>query len=225
MFLLKYIATQYRLKKKMVFNLLFPKQTQYTKFIILCSPRTGSTLLHTYLNFHPNIWSYGEILRRFNDRKNLKQLNLGQLVFKPHGVTIRAVGLKIFYDYFQSPDFQSYCDDIVKDTSIKVIHLVRKDKRAQLKSFKKAQLSNKWSGVKEDKSRWPINLSEGEFKVFETKLLDIEKQMVSVFEEHRMINLSYEELVNDKQDALNSILNFLGVKQYSLVTLLEKQGD
>src|SRR5688572_9500988 len=99
-----HLRTYLIIKKKELLNYVRSKGHHYTSFVILCEPRTGSTLLHTFLNFHPNIRSYGEILRELVEKNNNLNLNvLNANIFKPHAKHLQAVGLKLFYFYFDHP--------------------------------------------------------------------------------------------------------------------------
>ena len=81
------------IKRKAILSAIDPRQTSnYTPFIILCQPWSGSTLLHTYLNSNPEIKSYGEILQEAIKKNThaLHEANIRDLVFDPHSPTIKG---------------------------------------------------------------------------------------------------------------------------------------
>lgn len=66
----------------------------YKKFIIITRSRTGSNLLISLLNNHPEIEAHGEIFRRLNG-KTPKEIMANYFSQKPN--RIKYVGFKIFY--------------------------------------------------------------------------------------------------------------------------------
>lgn len=202
----------------------WPSQSvPYSFFILLCQPRTGSTLLHTYLNSHSAIYSYGEVLRRKN-LKN-KNVNLYRDVFKNHPPSIKAVGLKIFYSYSEDPAFQDYFNEIVKDTSIKVIHLTRENTLEEFISLKKAELTNQWSSEdqKNNSKDRKIVLKNNEFKEYLRKTSQLKKSISELFSKHNCLNISYEILTQRQEITLAEIQSFLNVPRKNLFTILKKQ--
>lgn len=122
------------------------KSTDYTKFIILCTPRTGSNWLHTLLNSHWQIFSYGEAIRRAIESETpLNQLSLETLIYTPHQTRIKAVGFKLFYEYWNDPAYKPFMQEAIKDKGIKIIHLTRNNILAQYTSLQKAEKSEIWS--------------------------------------------------------------------------------
>ena len=66
----------------------------FKRFIVLSRSRTGSNMLISYLNSHPNIVAKGEALKRMNRKSAsdiLKEIYSNQPFWK------KAVGFKIFY--------------------------------------------------------------------------------------------------------------------------------
>ena len=137
---LLHLHTWLIIKRKQLLNFFPGKGRHFTKFVIVCAPRSGSTWLHTLLNSHAQIFSYGEILRETCEVNPQKQLpSLEELVFYPHHASIQAVGLKVFYEYKTNEPFRRSFQDIAADPSVCIIHLIREDKAAQFKSLKQAE--------------------------------------------------------------------------------------
>lgn len=92
-FWFKYFRTWLIIKKKQLLNLFPQSKNNYIRFAIICAPRSGSNWLHTLLNSHHNIISYGEILRKTHVNNPTQKLpTLNELVFYPHHPSIKAVG-------------------------------------------------------------------------------------------------------------------------------------
>ncbi|MGR9098971.1 MAG: sulfotransferase [Gammaproteobacteria bacterium] len=80
----------------------------YHKYLVLGNGRTGTTLLHTLLNSHPQIVSHGEVLHLLVRHKNKLYGDLQALIHHPIGYfneniygdfpdRIKAVGFKLIY--------------------------------------------------------------------------------------------------------------------------------
>ncbi|WP_040496992.1 Stf0 family sulfotransferase [Fulvivirga imtechensis] len=220
----KYFSTWWIIKRKQLFNLLLPKGNYYTRFVIVCTGRSGSTLLHTYLNSHPQIWSYGEILRK-RLVKEKPIISLERMVFKPHTKAIRAIGLKMFYDYREQEAYQRAFEEVVNDRDIKVIHLTREDKRQQLISLKRAEETGIWSSTSKLQTKVEVDFSAEELVAYEKKINSSATEIRSLFASHQMLEVTYEALTTDAQEVLSRVQQFLGVKPKRLFTLLIKQGD
>lgn len=163
----KYIKTWFIIKRKRLLRISGgSKNDEYTKFVILCAPRSGSTLLHTYLNSHHQILSHGEIIRR-KVKRGEELHSIYEYVFIPQAKKIKAVGLKIFYDYEGLEVFKEAYQEMLADQSIKIVHLIRLDKRKQLTSLRKAKKSGVWSTVLKNEEEFDVEITEREFKEFE----------------------------------------------------------
>jgi LPS sulfotransferase NodH len=217
-----YLKTWFLLKRKYFLNKISPNHIGYTKFAIVCSPRTGSTLLHTYLNSHTSIISYGEILRRNIEQEML--IDLQKKVFKPVGENIRAIGLKVFIGYKYLRDYQSYYEEIVGDESIKIIFLSRENIDKQYKSLKRAEITGYWSAEKNRNKTVEIPVDTEVLKEFKLDLMEQSKVALNDFKNHELMELTYEQLTKSKEKTLHQIQEFLQVKPQALWTVLRRQS-
>ena len=216
----RYFSTWLKLKVKGMKSGLTKQHGNYSKFIILCSPRTGSTLLHTYLNSHPNINSLGEILRK--QKENNRFLNTSP--FKLTGANIEAVGLKYFYSYQKEKSYSIISNELIIDKSIKVIHLIRKDVKAQFKSLKIAETTGQWNSHKKNILAEKIEVEVVALDQFKLELESQQKVVVDKFSEHSMLTVTYEDLTEDSEKVLGNVQRFLDVKVRLLSSLLVKQS-
>ncbi|MDH5475290.1 MAG: sulfotransferase [Cyclobacteriaceae bacterium] len=223
---IKYIFTFLIIKKKQFDKLFFSlKKNEYTKFVILCAPRSGSNWLHTLLNSHAQIFSYGEILRRrFEKAPTQVILPLDQLVFSPHQKQVKAVGLKLFYHYLNENNYRQSFQEIVNDTSIKIIHLTRKKTLEQYLSLIKAQESKKWSQSQSSTKFASIHINPNEFYEYKHNQSINEQAVLKVFEKHKIFTLTYEDLYSKPEGLLEELQLFLKVKPTKLFSLLTKQA-
>ncbi|MTI22357.1 hypothetical protein E1176_15095 [Fulvivirga sp. RKSG066] len=200
------------------------RSEEFTKFAIVCAPRSGSTMLHTYLNSHSAILSHGEIIRRKVEAEE-ELLSIDEFAFSPQSKKIKAVGLKLFYEYMYKDKFKVAFDEVVEDKTIKIIHLTRDDKKKQLTSLRRAEKSGAWSSVlKSTEEPIKIILSEEDLSSYEKE----QKEMIDIihekFKEHTVLQMTYENLVSDPKAELDKIQQFINVEPQQLFTLLQKQG-
>src|ERR1041385_6689868 len=210
---LLHLRTYFIIKRKAILNAVDPLQTtNYTPFIILCQPRSGSTLLHTYLNSNPQIKSYGEVLREAIEKKPqaLDGSNIHDLIFGSHSSTLKAVGLKVFYEYSDDTKYKEVFQQVADQKNIHVIHLVRKDELKLFTSLKIAEETNVWSISKAsaaNKHR-KIKIEPNEYEGFLRAYRSHRQLMTRLFEKHPCLMVEYESLVNDPQTTLDSIQCF-----------------
>lgn len=224
-FSLPYLRTWLIIKRKQFLNQFPAEKNSFTKFVILCAPRSGSTWLHTLLNSHPQIVSYGEILREtMEENPNQPPASVNKLVFHPHHASIRAVGLKVFYEYDKEDSFKKSFQEIVNDPSIHIIHLIRKDKAAQFKSLKLAQATQVWSSGKPVKHVQPIKVDSTELETYKNNLHYQEQEITALLQHHPLITIRYEDLLNTFELTSAGIQRFLKVKPRSLFSLLRPQS-
>lgn len=219
-----YLRTWLIIKRKQLLNFFPAKEKSFTKFVIVCAPRSGSTWLHTLLNSHTNIISYGEILReKFEVKPNQQLPPLEELLFHPHHASIRAVGLKLFYEYETRAPFKKTFHEIVNDPSIFIIHLIRDDKPAQFKSLKRAEASQQWSSGRSTNHSIPIPINPVEMEGYQKKLLAEEKHIHALLQNHPILIVKYEDLLSHQEKTLDDVQKFLKVKPKRLFSLLKKQ--
>ncbi|HEY8935215.1 MAG TPA: Stf0 family sulfotransferase [Cyclobacteriaceae bacterium] len=217
-------------RKQWVEALSRTKNYSYTPFVILCAPRSGSTLLHTCLNFHPHIKSYGEILREHFESNNIDKNVTGlvkRLAFKPHSVNCKAVGLKVFYEYYNQSHYAACFQEVVDRKDVKIIHLIRKDILKLYVSLKIAERTNVWSTGKtstHERGVDQITIDTADYLQFRNEYWQHQQLFTNMFQDHAMLEISYEALAEHPDDVLKHVQQFLGVKPQQLKTLLKKQS-
>jgi len=201
--------------KKLLLFLPFQNDS-YTKFVILCTARTGSTWLHTLLNSHPKIISLGEVV----DHRTPKSQHPNSY-FDKKPIFIQASGFKIFYG-LENQEYTQLQEQLRSDQSIKIIHLTREDKKAQFESFRRAKQLKEWTkgmGIE----RVDENLEEDSFGGFLKKAASASNLVEKELQNHQILSVSYESLLNETDQTLFEIQEFLHVKPRKLFSILERQ--
>jgi LPS sulfotransferase NodH len=192
----------------------------YQPFIIMCDPRSGSTLLHTYLNSNIQIHSYGELGSDYYFAERI-----GKKIFVPHAFFLQAVGLKWFYEVAVKKDVIEFKKISFQIKNLKIINLERKNKLEAFVSLKIAERHQVWSSTSPEssfKKRITIDLNEfdNHLNEMKTNKMECSKYLAN----HEVLTISYEELVAAPEDTLAKVQSFLGVKSRRLFTLLKKQN-
>lgn len=218
-FSLKYLNTLLKAKTKQVLNILpFLKSNSYTIFLIAGHPRTGTSLLHTYLNSHWNILSLNEPLSADSNVRFKKQSKL-----------IKLVGFKYFYEYTEDVLKKNTLIELLKRANIKIIKIERKNYLRTYVSRCIAEKTNEWSSteVKQDPIEYKkVILTKenclqafAEYQKYEQETDAIIKQFtVPVFE------TDYDSLVAEPEKTMYAVQNFLGVSQQAPHSLLVRQN-
>ena len=239
--------------EKMTFNLkhlflnwgLFGGQSDYCRFIILGEARSGSNFLRGMLNSHPDIVTFGEIFRFYENigweipdfekyRQtrgliSLMQRNpvrfLEKRVFEKFPPSIEAVGFKLFY-YHAQEDSRNVIWNYLKDRKdIHIIHLKRKNSLRVLLSRKKAHMTNRWTDVNGlEKEALSIVLSHEECLEQFTWVRDMWTEYDHLFRKHAKMDLVYEDLTSDRDRETQRVLGFLGAAPKCLFPSTYKQA-
>jgi len=217
----QYLRVFLTIKIKQALNALpFYKHTNYSIFLILSHPRTGSSLLHTYLNSHTQVLSLNEPLAQTTDKS---------LLLKKYSKKIKAVGLKYFYEYMNDPINKQLFIDLLNEPNIHIIKVHRKNALRVYMSLRIAQKTQEWSrtvSIKQSINNKKISLSPNEcieaFKQFEK--WELETQLILNEYTIPVFEMDYEALVEQPNEMLFHIQKFLDVSKQQLFSLLKRQN-
>jgi len=200
----------------------------YNKYVIIARSRTGSNLLNSYLNQSTQVIAKSEVFGRV---KNKSEQKLWNNTFKKYAPHIKWVGFKIFYKHPVDSDSKFVWSKISRDKNIKIIHLTRNNKvRAELSKL-----------IAFKTKKWAANTSKSDFKIPSLKekkiSVDVElflKEIQSVvenedyirnkFSNHKIIEITYEQLSNKPEDTLKKIAENFNIKKFKIETPLVKQN-
>jgi LPS sulfotransferase NodH len=190
--------------------------------VVIARSRTGSNLLITLLNSHKNIIAKGAMFSRLNGRSTKDILDSAFPVKSLES----CVGFKLFYYHPNDSDDKSIWDVLMKDKSIKIIHLTRANLLRVHISRLIANKTDKWTTDSKDNNtknkKVVVNIKEmiDDIEVTKHHMDQVER----MFPEHEIFELTYEDLI-DKQDAvLKQIQLFLGVKVQTLNSYMKRQN-
>jgi LPS sulfotransferase NodH len=217
----QYLRVFLTIKIKQALNALpFYKHTNYSIFLILSHPRTGSSLLHTYLNSHTQLLSLNEPLSQTADKS---------LLVKRYSKRIKAVGLKYFYEYMDDPIKKKLFIDLLHEPNIHIIKIHRKNILRVYMSLRIAQKTQEWSrtvSIKQSINSKKISLSKQECIEAFNQFEKWEQETQSILQNLTvpMFEIDYEILVEQPNETLFYIQKFLGVSKQKPFSLLQRQN-
>lgn len=218
---LAYIKILFKARVKKLLNVLpYFKHKNYTYFLIIGHPRTGTSLLHTYLNSHFSILSLNEALA---NNKN------GKPFFQAYSKVIKVVGFKYFYEYIQDSEKRNTLIQLVSDSKIKVLKIQRKNYLRTYLSLRIAENTKEWSST----GTTVFTLKNKQLKLTREECINafanyasIEKETDLILKQHKVPvhEIAYEALDSNPVDVMNGIQRFLGVNPQAVFSLLTKQN-
>jgi LPS sulfotransferase NodH len=183
---------------------------KHKRLVIVTRSRSGSNMLCSYLESHPDCFMWREVFRR------PQYFNPSLTKFLVHGKYLRKfklVGYKVFY-YHTVPEY--YWNEIISDDDIRIIHLVRKNHLRTFISQREATKSTQWETFKDNHkqpSREKLNVDVEDLISFlkknETMISNMNTRLAS---RKNVLQLSYEELIDGMgreqvKDFLADVLN------------------
>jgi LPS sulfotransferase NodH len=224
---------------------------RYSKFIILGSPRVGSTWLLSALNSHSNAMVYGEI---FDNKYFLADLRyplaysllphetdeyfenlkiddptglLDSYIYRKYHEEVKSVGFKLFYD---QPDNEKGRRKIVEyinlDKSIRIIHIQRRNLLNIAASIEMAFKTKKWvkTQASEETKIKPFVLNYEKCLEFFEEREEQQSRYNKLFYYNDIFHLYYEDLVASPGKYFREMQHFLGLEPRQLKGLLHKQN-
>lgn len=222
----------------------------YIKFIILGSPRVGSTWILSALTSHPHVIGYGEIFDNVNFLENLndplpyalypdetmayfEKLKeedpaglLDNYIYRKYHEAIKCVGFKFFYDQPEhEPCRSKVLNYLTFHNDISIIHIKRKNLLESIVSLEIALTTNNWVKTPNnpDSEVQPFVLGYNRcLQLFEERERQ-QQRFDTLFKHFNTYQLYYEDLLNSPLTHFMAIQSFLGLEPRELYTVLKKQ--
>jgi LPS sulfotransferase NodH len=216
-----YFQVVLKARIKGLLNILpFYKHKKYTPFLILGHPRTGTSLLHTYLNSHSAILSLNEALAYTND---------GKLLFHNYSKAIKVVGFKYFYEYILDAEKRNTLIQLVSDFKIKVLKIDRKNYLRTYISLKIAEKTKEWSSTGSTTfalKNKQLKLTKEECLTAFANYAAMEKETEVILKHYNIpvYTIEYEALDTNPIAVMNGVQEYLGVVPQTVFSLLTKQN-
>lgn len=208
-------------KIKAFFDALpFLKNKRYSPFLIVGHARTGTSLLHTYLNSHLNILSINEPLSDKNNHQNL---------FSPKSILIKVFGFKYFYEYIFDVEKRALLNTFLRDNNIKIIKIHRKNMLRTLVSLKIAERTKEWSSIGDSKIQTEnkqLTLTKEECLLAFENYKNAAYLTDEVIKQYNSpcIEIDYDTLVEFPVETMAKVQQFLDVSESKPMSLLARQN-
>jgi LPS sulfotransferase NodH len=215
----------------------------YTRFIILGMPRTGSNFLASSLRSHKNIVTYGELFSEQSrmrrdilwDSKGYQTSQralvlrdedpigfLEDMVYKNMPVAVQAVGFKLFYH--QADENWECVWSYLQSQKLKVLHLKRKNYLKVFLSLTVAMRTKQFvSSSKKVIRQQPVELDYGDCLRWFERSKAWEEKYDAFFKDSLM--LYYDDLVNDYDRQMHEVQKYLNVNACEVSSVLKKQAQ
>ena len=216
----------------------------YQPFIILGTARTGSTMLWSYLNSHPDILClrgvygstnkinfgkfYDELPEEYHSSELIKLRNerpiefLENYVWKYYAKPFKAVGFKYFYDHDRHLSNKVELISYFKaNSAIRFLHLKRDNLLATLFSYKRALAQQQWTKAN---TEFRTSITVQECNEYFHQILESQNQFDELFSD-RTLQVSYDNLLKATERTLQEVLDFIEVKAISLTTETNKNRE
>ena len=209
----------------------------YQRFLVLASPRSGSSWLVDLLRDYAALCVYGEIfnpnrifahptLQSSTSNKILAARDLfparfaRTYIFRGYKRETKAVGFKIFYNDLERFGMDRLWSYLMSERRLKVIHLQRRNLLRALISEKIAQATGNWRG---GQSKTIIMLTQNECEAYFEKIMAYRKKYADRLKGHDALEVHYEDLTEAVADEMARALEFLGVDPIDLHSTVRKQ--
>lgn len=198
--------------------------TDYQPFIVLARSRTGSNLLNSYLNSHPNVAADGEIFGWLSGRTPQGILNSAYGKQPRH---ISAKGFKIFY-YHPEDGGNEIWHKLLAMPNLCVIHLKRRNILRTLVSRKIAGMQGVWQDTGKNNQKrganGPVSFTAEELSDGFQRTRAWEQAGDEMFADHPLLSLDYEDLVSDPGTTFRQVTDFLSLDPMTQETQNRRQN-
>jgi len=207
-------------------------RSDYRRFIVLGTARSGSTLLTGHLNTHSQALAFGELFRspdaigwdmapfltcqgprllalyRSDPRAFLRRY-----VFRRWPRNYAAVGFKLFYYHARSGPHAILWDRLAADEDLLILHIKRRNLLEQFYSLQLAHMTEVWSITRPQRERPPaIRLEVEACRKHFAWVRDSQQACERFFGGHKVKEVHFEDLVENPGREMAAIQAFLGLR-------------
>lgn len=228
---------------KMLNHHLIQGHHNYQKFVVLARPRTGSNLLVSLLQSHPNLRLFYELFNKslsnktfwdfinydIDDVYQYKEEEpvsfLKKLVYREMPKSVSGVGFKLFYTHARSSNENQVWDYLKESKDLNIIHLKRKN---LLKTHLSEQIALKtqiWVGKKNPSQIYPIKLDYSNTLEFFNSIKKQEEKNHDFFSDHNVFEVYYEDILKDIEYYSRNLQEFLNLPFRNLYISTPKQSS
>jgi LPS sulfotransferase NodH len=196
---------------------------RYRPFVLLARSRTGSNLLLSQLESHPQVRAEGELFQRLRGRR------WESILAGVHGrqpPEVRAAGFKLFYYHPLDALDDALWRSLAQRRDLHVLHLRRRNTLRVLVSRKIAERSDVWSSAGDPSApaSKAVSFTPEELEAGFRETEAWEQGGAERFRDHPVLDLWYEDLVAEPRATFDAVTDFLGVERRAPSTRLVRQN-
>lgn len=195
----------------------------YQRFVIVSRSRSGSNLLVSLLDAHPEIRVEGELLGRLEGRSPKDILDR---LFRPHPPRVKAVGFKYFY-YHPIDGDPAATADLLDPGTYRVVHLRRRNPLRTEISRRIAGRSDAWSrrrGREAPVERRRVRFTAEDLQRRLRQTRAWERAAEVRWRGPGYLDVTYEDLATDPVMVSERVQRFLGVEPRATRSPLRRQN-
>ena len=207
-------------------------------FVIVADLRTGSTLLHSTLDRHPDARCYGELLHPDDLPDNRpgdvarRELSGAELIDRALGAPdVRASGFRamVFLPRPSDPGWSDAWPVLAEREGLRVLYLTRRDRLAQYASLLVAEATRVYHPhgddhpVLEPDNRPRVTVDPAEFRRWTVERDALMRGRRDLLRGKRSLELDYETLTGDWDGAMARVQRFLDLPPRPLEPAKRKQ--
>jgi LPS sulfotransferase NodH len=213
-----------------------------TRFIILGHGRTGSNLLGSSLNQHPDVAAHGELYHDVEEKRAASPVDdrylrdgddpvafAEEVAFAPRpGTTARAAGFRLFYSHCREGEAGArFWEYLTADRGLRVVHLVRHNLLESYVSRQVAGRTGEWLRKNDGQAPPepdPFEIQLSKCQWFFDWATEHREQARERFAGHPLLEVSYEGMVADYGGTIARVFEFLGVPPVPVTAPYRKQA-
>lgn len=213
------------------------KRFHYKRFFVLSSPRSGTHMLRTSLDMHPNVICMTEMFNpdhtegkfEFNADTAAEKI-LSDFVYSDHANQMLAVGFSLQRVGARFGNWPNLWSLLEQDLDLHVISLRRENLLRRYLSYQLRQREKKdlgrgtpapnLEGSPPKPMKFEVDLLIRDFELQERKIAKFNERFAS----HPLITVSYEQLCQQYEETMSRLQMFLGVPQVRLKPETKKRA-
>lgn len=181
------------------------------RFAIIGNARTGSNFLLDGLRTSPCIKTYHEIFADHHREKGKDFEKILSVLYQKHDKSIEIVGFKLFYNHLTEDEWEKF----LSHKDFKIIHLTRQNRLRTIVSLDVAFKTGQWTKSNKSLASRPVDKRitlDPAHLVQRLAKLEADEQLArSRFAGRPVLEVVYEELVDQPDDTFQKIGEYLGV--------------
>jgi LPS sulfotransferase NodH len=191
------------------------RHREYQPFLIVTRARTGSNMLISALQSHPNVHAEGELLQQVRDTGDIDVV-LHNIFRAGRARSVLASGFKIFYYHPLHDDSGVVWEKLRAVERLRVVHLKRRNRLRTFTSRQIADRTNEWIAKgrhdpRHETTGRELTLRRRELEKYFEQGEAYEAECEARFAGWPMLDVYYEDLAADLNGEVRRVTRLLGV--------------